>query len=81
MELGDTINRVSIDTRKLTEHALNAENLVGTNTLMFQRHLGLTRDNYNSLLEQILIRSPESEAILQHTDQHGEHYSSMCTTV
>lgn len=75
MKLGDTVNRVSTDTLRLTEYALNAENPVGANkALMFQRHLGFTRDNYDSLLEQISMRSPDSEAILQRTDQHGEHY-------
>jgi hypothetical protein len=75
MKLGDIVSRVVIDTRKLTEYALNPDNPVGANkALMFQRHLGFTRDNYDSLLEQISTKAPASEAILQRTDEHGQHY-------
>ena len=39
MKLGDIVSRVVIDTRKLTEYALNPDNPVGANkALMFQRH-------------------------------------------
>lgn len=41
---------------------------------MFQRHLGFTKDNYDSLLEQISTQTLDSEAILQRTDRYGQHY-------
>lgn len=74
MKLGDIVSRVVINPRKLTEYALNADNPVGANkALMFQRHLGFTKDNYDFLLEQISTKAPDSEAILQRTDEHGRH--------
>jgi hypothetical protein len=75
MKLRDIVSRVVIDTRKLTEYALNPDNPVGANkAVMFQRHLGFTKDNYDSLLEQISTQALDSEAILQRTDRHGQHY-------
>lgn len=75
MKLGDIVTSVVVDTRKLTEYALNPDNPVGRDkALMFQLHLGFTRDNYESLLQQIQTKALLSEAILQRTDQHGKHY-------
>lgn len=39
MKLGNTVNRVSIDTRKLTDYALNAENPVGANKAWKRKYL------------------------------------------
>ncbi|WP_449419658.1 DUF6883 domain-containing protein [Phormidium nigroviride] len=75
MKLGDIVISVVIDTRKLTEYALNPDNPVGGDkALMFQLHLGFTRDNYESLLQQIQTKALLFEAILRRTDQHGKHY-------
>lgn len=75
MKLGDIVTRLVIDSRKLTEYALNPDNPVGADkAVMFQRHLGFTRDNYESLLEQISAQSLEAEAILGRTDEHGQRY-------
>jgi hypothetical protein len=42
--------------------------------VMFQRHLGFIRDNYQPLLEQISAQTLEVEAILGLTDEHGQRY-------
>ena len=75
MKLGDIVSGVVIDSRKLTEYALNLNNPVGKNkALMFQRHLGFTIDNYQELLEQIEGQALNYEALLIRTDEYGEHY-------
>jgi len=69
------VTRLVIDPRKLTEYALNPDNPVGADkAVMFQRHLGFTRDNYQPLLEQISAQTLEVEAILGLTDEHGQRY-------
>jgi hypothetical protein len=58
MKLGDIVISVVIDTRKLTEYALNPDNPVGGDkALMFQLHLGFTRENYEILLQQIQTKA------------------------
>ena len=75
MNLGDVVSRIVIDPRKLTEYALNPDNPKGANkAVMFKRHLGFTKDNYQLLLQQIKIKVINSEAILQTTDVHGQRY-------
>lgn len=75
MKLGDVVARVAIDSRKLTEYALNPDNPRGADkAVMFQRHLGFTKDNYQLLLQQIESKVLDSEATLQTTDVHGQRY-------
>lgn len=75
MKLRDVVSRVVIDSRKLTEYALNLNNPQGKDkAIMFQRHLGFTRDNYELLLEQIETKTLDAEATLQKTDVHGQRY-------
>lgn len=75
MKLGEIVSRIAINPRKLTEYALNLENPVGYDkAVMFERHLGFTKDNYNSLLEQILAQALDAEAILGRNDEHGKRY-------
>jgi hypothetical protein len=75
MKLGDVVSRVIVDKRKLTEYALNPDNPVGADkALMFQRHLGFAKDNYETLLEQISALALEAEAIIGKSDQHGQRY-------
>lgn len=77
MKLGNIVSRVIIDKRKLTEYALNPDNPVGADkAAMFQRHLGFTINNYETLLEQISALALEAEAILGKSDQHGQRASS-----
>jgi filamentous hemagglutinin len=75
MKLGEIISKLVINPRKLTEYALNPDNPKGADkAIMFQRHLGFTKDNYLLLLEQISAQALETEAILQFKDEHGERY-------
>jgi filamentous hemagglutinin len=75
MKLGDIVRYLIIDRRKLTEYALNPDNPVGADkAVMFQLHLGFTRDNYEPLLEQISTQALEGEAILGQRDEHGQRY-------
>jgi hypothetical protein len=75
MKLKNIVSYITIDPRKLTEYALNPDNPVGADkAVMFNRHLGFTRDNYEQLLEQIVRQALEAEAIYQLTDQHGNRY-------
>ncbi|MGB5714075.1 MAG: DUF6883 domain-containing protein [Waterburya sp.] len=75
MKLGDVVSRIVIDPRKLTEYALNPDNPRGANkAVMFERHLGFTKDNYQLLLQQIESKVLNAEATLQTTDIHGQRY-------
>ncbi len=75
MKLGDIVSRIVIDPRKLTEYALNPDNPKGVDkAVMFERHLGFTKDNYQLLLQQIETKVLNFEAILQTTDVHGQRY-------
>ena len=75
MKLGDVVSRIVIDPRKLTEYALNPDNPRGANkAVMFERHLGFTKDNYQLLLQQIESKALNAEATLQTTDIHGQRY-------
>ena len=47
MKLGEIISQLVINPRKLTEYALNPDNPKGADkAIMFQRHLGFTKDKY-----------------------------------
>ncbi len=75
MKLGDLVSRVVIAPRKLTDYALNPDNPKGADkAVMFQRHLGFTKDNYEALLEQISAQALEAEAIVGRADEHGQRY-------
>jgi hypothetical protein len=75
MKLKDIVNKVKIDSRKLTQYALNLDNPKGLNkAIMFQRHLEYTQDNYEPLLQQIANKSLEAKAVYQSTDRHGKRY-------
>jgi hypothetical protein len=75
MRLRDIVRRVVVDARKLTDYALDPENPIGRHKAMvFDRRLGFTRDNYALLLQQVEARALDTDAHLQRTDQHGQHY-------
>lgn len=75
MKLGDVARRIIIDSRKLTEYALNLDNPKGADkAIMFERHLGFTKDNHQLLLQQIESKVLDAEATVQTTDVHGQRY-------
>jgi len=76
MKLSDVVSHVTIDPRKLTMYALDPDNPVGRHKArVFKRALGFTKDNYETLLEQIEHTALTAEAYLKRTDTHGRHYS------
>jgi hypothetical protein len=75
MKLRELVDEVIIDPRKLTDYALDLENPKGKDkAVMFQRHLGFTKDNYQLLLDQIYNLVLDAEAIPQNEDQFGMRY-------
>lgn len=64
MKLREIIDEVIIDPRKLTDYALDPDNPKGKDkAVMFQRHLGFEKDNYQILLDQIYNLVLEADAI------------------
>jgi hypothetical protein len=75
MKLRELVDEVIIDPRKLTDYALDPENPKGKDkAAMFARHLGYTKDNYRSLLDQIYDQVLDAEAIPQNEDKFGMRY-------
>ncbi len=75
MKLKDLVDEILIEPRKLTDYILCFTNPEGKHkALMFQQHLGYTRDNYQSLLDQIQAQALEAKAIPQQIDQYGQRY-------
>lgn len=75
MKLRDIASRLAIDSRKLTDYALNPESLKGADkALMFRQHLGFTKDTFQPLLAQIEANALDAEAIPGVEDQHGCRY-------
>jgi hypothetical protein len=75
MKLKELVDEVIIDPRKLTDYALDLENPKGKDkAVMFQRHLGFTKDNYQLLLDQIYNLVLDADAIPQNEDQFGMRY-------
>ena len=63
MKLKELFNHIEINPRTLPEYALDPENPKGANkALMFQRHLGYNKDNYQLLLNQIYAQVLDAEA-------------------
>lgn len=71
----ELVSEIIIDTRKLTDYALDPESPKGKDkAIMFQRHLGYNKENYQIFLDQINILILDSEAIPQSKDQFGTRY-------
>jgi hypothetical protein len=75
MKMRELVSEITIDTRKLTDYALDPESPKGKDTaIMFQRYLGYNKENYQILLDQINTLILDSEAIPQSKDQFGTRY-------
>jgi hypothetical protein len=75
MKLRELVDLIVIDPRKLTNYALDLENPKGKDkAVMFERHLGYTKDNYQPLLDQINNLALDAEALPQNQDQFGTRY-------
>ena len=69
------VSRLVIDSRKLTDYALDLDNPLGRHkALVFERRLGFSKRNAASFQQQIEAFAPKTEAVLQRTDQYGQHY-------
>jgi hypothetical protein len=76
MKLSEIVGRVSIDPRKLIEYALNLEAPWGQHkAVVFERLLGITRQNYAGLVAQIEQQVLAAEAILHGEDRFGRRYT------
>jgi hypothetical protein len=65
-----------IDSRKLTDYALNPDHPVGRNKArVFESTTGFTRDNHDSLLEQLHAGVRTYPAELGKADQYGQRYT------
>jgi hypothetical protein len=75
MKMRELVSEITIDPRKLTDYALDPESPRGKDkALMFQRHLGYTKENYQILLDQVKDLILDAEAIPQGEDQFGTRY-------
>ncbi len=75
MKLRELVDEIIIDPRKLTNYALDPDNPKGKDkAVMFERHLGYTKDNYQPLLDQINDLVLDAEALPQNQDQFGMRY-------
>lgn len=76
MKLKELVSHLVIDSRKLTEYALNVDNPVGSDkAVIFQRRLGFSQENYELLLTQISAKTLDAEAVLGLKDKHGQRYT------
>ena len=76
MKLGEIVRQVAIDSRKLTEYALNPDAPWGQHkVLVFARVLGFTLENYADLQHQIEEQALEGEAVLHSEDAFGQRYT------
>ena len=76
MKLGNIVNRVVIDPRKLTEYALDPDAPWGRHkAAVFKKSLGFTLENYIDLLVQLEGKALEGEATLHSEDKFGRRYT------
>jgi hypothetical protein len=76
MKLGEIVQTIHIDPRKLTEYALNPDHPHGLHKAwLFNKILGYTKENYQILKNQIEARALSSETIAGKADQRGQRYT------
>jgi hypothetical protein len=76
MKLSDIVSRVVIDPRKLIEYALDPDAPWGRHkAIIFERKLGLTRENYADLLTQIQEQALNVESVFHSRDEFGQRYT------
>jgi len=76
VKLGEIVDRISVDPRKLTEYALNPKAPLGRHkAIVFARVLGFTQENYTNLLTQIESRALDAQATFHSEDEFGRRYT------
>jgi len=75
LKLGDIVEHITIDPRKLTHYALDPDSPRGQHkALLFERLLGYTRANYLDLLRQLEQHCWETNAVFESEDNFGKRY-------
>lgn len=75
MKLGDIVQHIVIDSRKLVAYALDPNSLRGKDKArMFQQCLGFTLETYELLLKQVQEKAMDGEAIPGDLDKYGQRY-------
>jgi hypothetical protein len=76
LKLADIANRLVIDSRKLTDYALDTGSPRGRHkAAVFKKSLGFSRENYGDLLTQIKNQALEDEATFHSEDGFGRRYT------
>ena len=74
MKLHDFVSKIDVDPAKLTAYALNRNHIKGKHkAIVFEAALGFTVNNYQALLRQIIEKALDETAVIQKTDQYGQH--------
>jgi filamentous hemagglutinin len=75
LKLGDIVERVEVDPRKLTHYALEPKSPVGKDkAFLFKKLLGFTKKEASQLRGQLLSKALSGEAIFRSEDEHGRRY-------
>ena len=71
------VEEVTVDTRKVTEYALNSNNTSGGahKARVFESALGYNKSNSNHLIQQIESKLSTSKAILGKADKYGQRFT------
>ncbi|MCL1853867.1 MAG: hypothetical protein FWF88_12755, partial [Peptococcaceae bacterium] len=71
------VEKVTVDSRKVTDYALNPNNLSGgaDKARVFENALGYNQLNFGQLIEQIQSKLPSCEAVLGKADQYGQRFT------
>ena len=77
MKLSDIAKRFVIDPRKLTHYALDCDSPYGRHkAVLFEKVLGFTKDNYESLVRQVEMKAPDADAAFHSEDRFGKRYAA-----
>jgi filamentous hemagglutinin len=75
LKLGEIIDELIIDPRKLTHYALDLESPAGRDkAILFQSVLGFTKDDHADLIQQLRTETLAAEALFQTEDEYGRRF-------
>jgi len=76
LKLADFVKRLVIDSRKLTDYALNPASPYGKNkAILFEKVLKYNQYNYTELIDQLEQRCLHNEAVFHSEDNFGKRYT------
>jgi hypothetical protein len=77
MKLSDIVKRLVIDHRKLTHYASDYDSPYGRHkAVLFEKVLGFTKENYESLVRQVEMNAPDTETVFHSEDRFGKRYAT-----